>query len=70
MLIDNKYLFRDNLNRLVPYADKRERGDFVVKEGLSKKGKHMIQTYTTPKGRDRIRKLVKRKRDFYEKEVI
>ena len=58
-LLDHKYVYRDQKNKLMPYAAKNN-GLFEVKEG---KGRHNdwagIQTLITPKGRETFRLLCK-----------
>lgn len=57
-LLDNKYVYRDQNNKLMPYASKNN-GLFEVKES---KGRHNDwagpQTLITPKGRETFRLLV------------
>lgn len=56
-LLDHKYVYRDQKNKLMPYAAKNN-GLFEVKEG---KGRHNdwagTQTLITPKGRETFRLL-------------
>lgn len=58
-LLDHKYVYRDQKNKLMPYAAKNS-GLFEVKEG---KGRHNdwagTQTLITPKGRETFRLLCK-----------
>lgn len=58
-LLDHKYVYRDQKNKLMPYAAKNS-GLFKVKEG---KGRHNdwagTQTLITPKGRETFRLLCK-----------
>lgn len=58
-LLDHKYVYRDQKNKLMPYAA-RNNGLFEVKEG---KGRHNdwagTQTLITPKGRETFRLLCK-----------
>lgn len=58
-LLDHKYVYRDQKNKLMPYAVKNN-GLFEVKEG---KGRHNdwagTQTLITPKGRETFRLLCK-----------
>lgn len=58
-LLDNRYVYRDQKNKLMPYAAKNN-GLFEVKEG---KGRHNdwagTQTLITPKGRETFRLLCK-----------
>lgn len=58
-LLDHKYVYRDQKNKLMPYAAKNN-GLFEVKEG---KGRHNdwagAQTLITPKGRETFRLLCK-----------
>ena len=58
-LLDHKYVYRDQKNKLMPYAAKNN-GLFEVKEG---KGRHndwaRTQTLITPKGRETFRLLCK-----------
>lgn len=58
-LLDHKYVYRDQRNKLMPYAAKNS-GLFEVKEG---KGRHNdwagTQTLITPKGRETFRLLCK-----------
>ena len=58
-LLDHKYVYRDQKNKLMPYAAKNN-GLFELKEG---KGRHNdwagTQTLITPKGRETFRLLCK-----------
>lgn len=58
-LLDHRYVYRDQKNKLMPYAAKNN-GLFKVKEG---KGRHNdwagTQTLITPKGRETFRLLCK-----------
>lgn len=58
-LLDHRYVYRDQKNKLMPYAAKNN-GLFEVKEG---KGRHNdwagTQTLITPKGRETFRLLCK-----------
>ena len=58
-LLEHKYIYRDQKNKLMPYAAKNS-GLFEVKEG---KGRHNdwagTQTLITPKGRETFRLLCK-----------
>ena len=58
-LLDHKYVYRDQKNKLMPYSAKNN-GLFEVKEG---KGRHNdwagTQTLITPKGRETFRLLCK-----------
>ena len=58
-LLEHKYIYRDQKNKLMPYAAKNN-GLFEVKEG---KGRHNdwagTQTLITPKGRETFRLLCK-----------
>lgn len=58
-LLDHRYVYRDQKNKLMPYAAKNN-GLFAVKEG---KGRHNdwtgTQTLITPKGRETFRLLCK-----------
>lgn len=58
LLQEKKHLYRENDGTLVPYADKRKKELYVVKEFL-KNGVFKHQTFTTPKGRDVILKIKK-----------
>lgn len=58
-LLENKYLYRDKRNKLMPYADKND-GLFEVKEYYDEKSGHCgVQTLVTPKGRETFRLLLK-----------
>lgn len=58
-LLDNKYLYRDANDRLLPYENKNK-GLFVVKDCRSKhNGWSGFQTLITPKGKETFRLLMK-----------
>lgn len=58
-LLDNKYIFRNQNEKLLPYEKSKNDGLFEVKEFVNKKnGFASIQTYVTPKGRETFRLLV------------
>lgn len=53
LLIDGRYLYRDQKKKLQPYADKLVSGLFEVKEKTNEKnGWGGTQTLVTPKGRE------------------
>lgn len=59
-LLDNKYIYRDQKNKLCPYATQKTEGLFEVKEYKSKYSDHSgTQTLITPKGRETFRILMK-----------
>lgn len=56
-LLDNKYIYRNKSNKLMPYAHKND-GLFEVKESVNTKTKWCgPQTMLTPKGRETFRLL-------------
>lgn len=56
-LIENKYIYRDKKNKLLPYADKND-GLFEIKESISEKSNWVgTQTLIIPKGREKFRLL-------------
>ena len=59
-LIENGYLYRDNTNKLQPYATHVEDGLFVLKECKSDRNNWSgTQLLITPKGRETFRLLIK-----------
>lgn len=59
-LIDNKYIYRDQKNKLCAYAAPKTDGLFDEKEYKSKHSTHAgTQTLITPKGRETFRILMK-----------
>lgn len=59
-LLDNKYIYRDQKNKLCPYVTQKTEGLFEVKEYKSKYSDHAgTQTLITPKGRETFRILMK-----------
>lgn len=57
LLLEKKYIFRDQKGKLVPYQDKNK-GLFEVKECFNQKTKWAgVQTMVTPKGRETFRLL-------------
>lgn len=58
-LLDNKYIYRDQKNKLCPYATQKTEGLFEVKEYKSKYSDHAgTQTLITPRGRETFRILM------------
>lgn len=55
-LLDNKYLYRDKKNRLMPYAEYANTL-FTLKEFVASNGRGGVQTLFTPAGRDYFLKL-------------
>lgn len=60
MMLDHKYLFRDQHDRLMPFADKLARGYFIVRDTYGRNGKMLQQTLITCKGKDHIRKQLQK----------
>lgn len=59
-LLDKQYIYRDQKNKLRPYATAQQKGLFEVKEYSSKYSEHTgTQTLITPKGRETFRILLK-----------
>lgn len=59
-LIENKYIYRDQKNKLCAYAAQKTDGLFEEKEYTSKHSTHAgTQTLITPKGRETFRILMK-----------
>lgn len=59
-LLDNKYIYRDQKNKICPYATQKTEGLFEVREYKSKYSDHAgTQTLITPKGRETFRILMK-----------
>ena len=57
LLLEKKYIFRDQKGKLMPYQDKNK-GLFEVKECFNQKTKWSgVQTMITPKGRETFRLL-------------
>lgn len=57
LLLEKKYIFRDQKGKLMPYQDKNK-GLFEVKECFNQKTKWSgVQTMVTPKGRETFRLL-------------
>lgn len=58
-LLENKYIFRDQKKKLLPYAKWKEQGLFEIKEYTSRHSNHAgTQTLLTPKGRETFRILL------------
>lgn len=58
-LIENKFIYRDQHNKIKPFADKVEKGLFEIKEFNSRYSEHSgLQTLITPKGRETFRLLL------------
>ena len=58
-LLDNRYLYRSQSGKLLPYATRPDNGLFEVKEAYDpKSGWRGIQTYVTPRGRETLRLLL------------
>lgn len=61
-LLDNRYLYRSQSGKLLPYATRPDNGLFEVKEAYDpKSGWRGIQTYVTPRGRETLRLLLEGK---------
>lgn len=59
-LIKNKYVYRDQNGKIVPYAEQVTKGNFVLKECKGKSNSWSgQQTLTTPRGREEFRLLMK-----------
>ncbi len=59
-LIEKKYIYRDQKNKLRPYSTAKEKGLFETKEYKSRHSDHAgTQTLITPKGRETFRILMK-----------
>lgn len=60
-LLDNKYIYRNQKNKLCPYVSPKTKGLFEVKEYSSRYSNHAgTQTLITPKGRETFRLLIKK----------
>lgn len=58
-LLDNKYIFRNQSGKLLPYEKGKNDGLFEIKEFINKRnGFASVQTYVTPRGRETFRLLV------------
>lgn len=58
-LLDNKYIFRNQSGKLLPYEKGKNDGLFQIKEFVNKRnGFASVQTYVTPRGRETFRLLV------------
>lgn len=58
-LLDNKYIFRNQSGKLLPYEKGKNDGLFEIKEFVNKRnGFASVQTYVTPRGRETFRLLV------------
>lgn len=58
-LLDNKYIFRNQSGKLLPYEKSKNDGLFEIKEFVNKRnGFASVQTYVTPRGRETFRLLV------------
>lgn len=58
-LFDNKYIFRNQSGKLLPYEKGKNDGLFEIKEFVNKRnGFASVQTYVTPRGRETFRLLV------------
>ena len=61
-LLDNRYLYRSQSGKLLPYATRPDNGLFEVNEAYDpKSGWRGIQTYVTPRGRETLRLLLEGK---------
>lgn len=57
-LMDRKYIYRDRRGKLLPYARKNS-GLFEVKEYILNNDYAGLQTFVTPRGREKFRALLK-----------
>ena len=60
LMLEHKYLYRDQKNRLMPFADKQARGFFVVRDFYTPNGVLGQQTLVTCKGKEHIRRQLKK----------
>ena len=60
LMLEHKYLYRDQKNRLMPFADKQARGFFIVRDFYTPNGVLGQQTLVTCKGKGHIRRQLKK----------
>ena len=60
LMLEHKYLYRDQKNRLMPFADKEARGFFIVRDFYTPGGVLGQQTLVTCKGKEHIRRQLKK----------
>ena len=60
LMLEHKYLYRDQKNRLMPFADKQARGFFIVRDFYTQSGVLGQQTLVTCKGKEHIRRQLKK----------
>ena len=60
LMLEHKYLYRDQKNRLMPFADKQARGFFIVRDFYTPGGVLGQQTLVTCKGKEHIRRQLKK----------
>ena len=60
LMLEHKYLYRDQKNRLMPFADKQARGFFIVRDFYTPNGVLGQQTLVTCKGKENIRRQLKK----------
>ncbi len=60
IMLEHKYLYRDQNGWLMPFSDKQDRGYFVVRDCYAKNGKLVQQTLLTCKGKAHIRNQLKK----------
>ena len=60
LMLEHKYLYRDQKNRLMPFADKQARGFFVVRDFYTPNGVLGQQTLVTCMGKEHIRRQLKK----------
>ena len=60
LMLEHKYLYRDQKNRLMPFADKQARGFFIVRDFYTPNGVLGQQTLVTCKGKEHIRRQLKK----------
>lgn len=60
LMLEHKYLYRDQKNRLMPFADKEAKGFFIVRDFYTPGGVLGQQTLVTCKGKEHIRRQLKK----------
>lgn len=60
LMLEHRYLYRDQNGRLMPYSDKEASGYFIVRDCYARNGKLVQQTRMTCKGKSHISKQLKK----------
>ena len=57
LMLEHRYLYRDQNGRLMPYSDKEASGYFIVRDCYARNGKLVQQTRMTCKGKSHISRV-------------